>query len=73
VKGDSATLLAECGAISVTRKLQRPLPSRINAAGIMLVGQELLNEEHFTVRKFYREEKTMVKLLGDIFRVICNC
>jgi hypothetical protein len=52
VKGDSATLLAECGTISVTRKLQRPLPSRINADGIMLVGQELLNEVHFTVRNF---------------------
>jgi hypothetical protein len=60
VKGDSATLLAECGTISVTRKLQRPLPSRINGAGIMLVGQELLNEEHFTVRKFYSKEKNQL-------------
>lgn len=48
VKGNSITLLVDCET-NTTLLLRRPSPSHVSNAGIILLGQQLLEEKYFDV------------------------
>lgn len=50
IKGDAATLILDCGK-PITKVLNREASSKISVAGIFLIGQQLLDEGFFKVRR----------------------
>lgn len=52
VKGDSITLIADCDQ-SVTRPLDRNSNSTLNIKGLIILGQQLSDDDVFTVSFFY--------------------
>jgi hypothetical protein len=48
VKGDAATLILDCKK-QITRELVRQTTSKISTTGIVLIGQQLLDDVLYTV------------------------